>query len=567
MNDALADTASILRRIGREIVEEKDSRSAARTQACEELIEKCQELFRAEVCAIFLVRDGEAVLEAHRGYTHPCGTPIPFATLHKELRYKLTSRADAPGAQFDGITGWVASTGQEFSAESWDEIKGHAYHAGKPERINIWDDNRPFRCMFAVPLKLHGKTRGVLKVENKRDPQQLGVTFDDTDRHLMRALASLFSREIESIYPPPEMKAEHEWDPAIPATSSEIGLSERATKFDHCDMARVIEGLPAQIEVALEQEMPAIPEGPFRQVVLVGVGGSALAADVVNDAFGDVLRAPIIISRHYTIPRCANEQTLVIASSFSGATEEVLHAIGSFPTHAPNLVAVSAGGPLTALGRARGYPVINIPKQREPPGFQARSALGYTVTFLARLLHRAGLMDDPRGELEALPRFLREANIRPDAEDAARWLRDKIPVVYTDEAHVMSIARLAKIKFNENAKRPSLYNALPEANHNEMIGFGKAMARFGIVYLHDPASHPQIRHRFNVMKRLFEREMLHHVGFWEWGIPGATNVQRVFAALVFADWCSYALGLLDGVDPTPVALVESFKEVLLEEGE
>lgn len=562
-----ADAARALHRIGREIVNEKESRSAALIDACEELVEKCQELFKAEICSIFLVRGGEALLEAHRGYAHPYGAPIPFDVLRKELRYKITSPADAPSAQFDGITGWVASTGQEFSAESWEEIKSRGFHSGKPDGLKIWDESRPFRGMFAVPLKLHGKTRGVLKVENKRDPQALGATFHDTDKHLMRALAELFSVAVENIYSPPDVKADYEWEPKIPAASDDIGLGERARKFDHCDMARVIEELPTQIEVALEQDMPPIPEGPFGKVALVGLGGSALAADMVNDGFADLLSAPIAISRNYTISPRPDKHTLVIASSFSGATEEVLHAIESFPAHAPNLIAVSAGGPLVSLGRTKSFPVIEIPAHREPSGFQPRSALGYTVTFLARLVHQAGLMDSPRAELESLPRFLREADIRADAEETAMWLRDRIPVIYTDEKHIMSIARVAKIKFNENAKRPSLYNAFPETNHNEMIGFGKAMAPFGIIYLHDPTSHPRIRHRFGIMKRVFEQEMLHHVGFWEWTIPGDTNIQRVFAALLFADWCSYTLALLDDVDPTPVALVQSFKRVLLEENE
>ena len=76
--------------------------------------------------------------------------------------------------------------------------------------------------------------------------------------------------------------------------SGDTGISERARKFDHCDMARVIEGFPTQIEVALAQELPTIPAGPFEQVILVGVGGSALPADVVNDALGDALRVPIL---------------------------------------------------------------------------------------------------------------------------------------------------------------------------------------------------------------------------------------------------------------------------------
>ncbi|GAF76765.1 unnamed protein product, partial [marine sediment metagenome] len=308
MNDvndvvAFAGAARTLPLIGREFVDEKRPRDeAGMVHTCEELLAKCEDLFRAEVCAIFLVRDGEAVLEAYRGYTHPYGTQIEFETLRKELRYKVSSPEDMAEDRFDGVTGWVASTGQEFSADSWEEIKCLGYHAGKPDRIKIWDDSRPFRCMFAVPLKLHGKTVGVLKVENKRDPEKRGVTFDDTDKHLMRTLADLFSSAIENIHYAPERKSELARQVKSPGDVGRAGLASLAARFDHSDMARVIERVPSQIETALEQEMPPIPAGPFRQVVLVGMGGSALPADIVNDAFADMLRVPVSVSRGYSLP-------------------------------------------------------------------------------------------------------------------------------------------------------------------------------------------------------------------------------------------------------------------------
>lgn len=563
---AFAEAAKTLPRIGREFLHAGPPRDAAGvTRACDELVKRCQQLFAAEVCAIFLVRHGEAVLEAYRGYTHPYGTPIPFQTLREELRYKVNP-SDAPeDGRFDGITGWVASTGNEFSADSWEEIKQHGCHAGKPDRIRIWDDSRPFRCMFAVPLKVHGKTLGVLKVENKRDPHRNDAKFDNVDKDLMRTLAHLFSMAIEDIYDAPEKATEFESALSPAAIDGSADLGALATRFDHCDMATVIERLPTHIEIALEQDIPRVSGGPFKRVVLTGLGGSALAADVVNDAFADALRVPISVSRSYSLPPCVDQETLVIASSFSGATEEVLHAIEPFPRSTRNLVVLSTGGPLTTLAQTRGCPVVHIPTRQEPTGFQPRSALGYTVTLLARLLHSVGLMDDPVDEIKAVPQFLRETDVRTDAQEVARWLLDKIPVVYTDESHLMSIARVAKVKFNENSKRPALFNALPEVNHNEMIGFTKSMAPFGVLYLHDPRSHPRIQLRFNVMKRVFERETLRNVAFWEWQVPGATNAQRVFAGLLFADQCSYTLALLDGLDPTPVALVESFKEILLEE--
>ena len=330
-------------------------------------------------------------------------------------------------------------------------------------------------------------------------------------------------------------------------------------------MATVIERTPIHIEIALQQTLPAIPTGPFDQVVIAGMGGSAFPAELVIDAFSERLRVPVRVIRHYVLPSSVNEKSLVIVSSFSGNTEETLSVVEPFPEKAPNLVVVTAGGRLAKLANERGYRLIEIPYEREPEGFQPRSAVGYLATYIARVLSSAGLLDNPMADLESVTGFLREAGIRPVAEEFASWLGSRIPVVYTDEVHRMSIARTAKIKFNENAKRPAFFNGLPEANHNEMIGFSnKSIGDFGILYLHDPASHRRIRERFNVMKKVFLREELHNVSFREWEIPGATKVQKIFAAINFADWCSYTVALLDGVDPTPVALVESFKQLLTE---
>ena len=340
-------------------------------------------------------------------------------------------------------------------------------------------------------------------------------------------------------------------------------LESLGERLDHSDMATVIERTPTHIEIALRQALPAISTGPFDQIIIAGMGGSALPAELVLDAFSERIRVPIRVIRHYVLPPSVAERTLVVVSSFSGNTEETLSVVDPFPEKAPNLVVITAGGRLAKLAHERRYSLIEIPYRLEPDGFQPRSAVGYFATYFARVLSAAGLLDDPTAELESVIGFLRGANIRPAAEEFARWLGPRIPVVYTDEIHRMSIARTAKIKFNENSKRPAFFNGLPEANHNEMIGFSnKGVGDFGILYLHDPASHPRIRERFNVMKRVFLEEGLDNVAFREWEIPGETKTQKIFAAINFADWCSYTLALLDGVDPTPVALVESFKQVL-----
>jgi glucose/mannose-6-phosphate isomerase len=326
-------------------------------------------------------------------------------------------------------------------------------------------------------------------------------------------------------------------------------------------MQRVIERLPDHIAIALEDTLPQIEGGPYRRAVLVGLGGSALPADVLNDAFTAELETPLEVWRSYGLPP-ADAATLIVISSFSGTTEETLSAVEELSPHARNVIVVTAGGRLAEIAAQRQYPLIRIPTEHEPAGFQPRSAFGYFVTYFARVLHAAGLMASPYASLANVQRTLTRKNVRKAAEETAFWVGDTIPIVYTDVAHLLSVARVAKIKFNENSKRPSFFNAFPELNHNEMIGFSANLAQFSVLYLHDPTSHPRIRQRFAVMKQAFARDRIEHVSFREWEMPGASRSERVFTSLMFADWCSYTVALLAGLDPTPVVLVERFKQLL-----
>lgn len=340
-------------------------------------------------------------------------------------------------------------------------------------------------------------------------------------------------------------------------------IQAAAPSVDRSDMATVIGGTGAQIDYAItDPDFPSTPSGPFRRALVVGMGGSALPADVLNDGFHGVLDAPVAVCRDYALPDGIVEDTLLIFCSFSGNTEEVLEAASGVAAGATNAVVVTAGGKLAAMAVERGYPLVNIPAHREPASFQPRCATGYFVTYLARLLHAGGLMADPAEELGRLAGFLAEQDLRGEGERLAAWLADRHPLFYTDPSHEASVARIAKIKFNENAKRPAFFNALPESNHNEMIGFSKAPGSFGCLYFRDEASHPRIHQRFEVMGRLVGDDPHTDVTFREWTMLGEDRLQRVFSSLMLADWISWAAAITGGVDPTPVELVESFKAVL-----
>jgi glucose/mannose-6-phosphate isomerase len=497
------------------------------------LLEKLKVLLEAEICAVFLVKDDKVLLDDHIGYTYPDGTEIPFETLQKELTYKITTRDKWGKEPFDGITGFIASRIEEFSADSWDEIRRHPSYKGKPDRVGIWDKEiRPFKCMFAVPLTIGQRIVGVLKVENKRE----GI-FDAIDKEVLRKLASLFS----------------------------IAFG----RADNDNMAKIIQDTPDQIEYALsDPNIPDISNRSFHKALIVGMGGSALPAEVLIDSFDNKFRGSLLISRHYDLPDIDN-RTLIIASSFSGNTEETLIAIENIPVDSKNIVIITAGGKLAEHAQECGYPMIHIPKERETDSFQPRCATGYFVTYLARLLSNIGILEKPEPVLENLLKFLKNkelrSKLRSEAEEIAFWFSERIPVFYTDAKYERSIARIAKIKHNENTKRPAFYNCLPEANHNEMIGFQRPFGKFAFLYLRDPDSHPRIHLRFDIMQTVFKNKNLDHVDFNIWTMPGKTKLEKIFAALMFSDWCSYSLALHDGIDPTPVDLVEDFKKLLTSE--
>lgn len=167
----------------------------------QELLKQCQSLFGAEVCAIFLVRGRKVVLEDHIGYTKFDETEISSKALQKGMTYQFTPEENSESGHFDGITGQVASTGKEISIDKPTQRATMTSHRGGPDKLEIWHpEKRPFRCMFAVPLKIVGTTIGVLKVENKRDPEDKDAVFDEVDKEVMRALANFFSIAVKLSY-------------------------------------------------------------------------------------------------------------------------------------------------------------------------------------------------------------------------------------------------------------------------------------------------------------------------------------------------------------------------------
>lgn len=294
----------------------------------------------------------------------------------------------------------------------------------------------------------------------------------------------------------------------------------------------------------------------YEKYIIVGMGGSHLAGDLLK------IWSPsldLIIHKSYGLPPLPHEELgsrLVILSSYSGNTEEVLDAYEETGRKKLSRVAISIGGELLARAQKDSVPFIKIPDT----GIQPRSALGFNLRALLKILGT----DETLKETAGLERDLKPEKFEAEGKDLAEHLSGRIPVVYTS-AHNEPIAYNWKIKFNETGKIPAFYNVFPELNHNEMTGFDvktstkKLSEIFSFIFLADPSDHPKIKKRMAVMETLFSDRGL-PVKKIELG--GKTVFHRIFSSLVLADWAAYHTAVTYGLDPEQVPIIEEFKKLI-----
>jgi len=330
-------------------------------------------------------------------------------------------------------------------------------------------------------------------------------------------------------------------------------------------MATAIAGLGNQIRFALaDTTLPGKLGQAFDSIEVAAMGGSALAWDVLHETMGHRLNGTLRIHRDYSVTQ-VSPAALGIACSVSGNTEETLAAYEMMRERCGCVIAITAGGELAKRAISDSVELIRVPLENEPSDFQPRNSVGYLLTYGVRLLQAAGFGDDLVSEIEAavIDYDNHCDGIEDRAKESAQWINGNIPIVYSSASLFNSLARTMKIKFNENAKYPAFAGALPEINHNEMIGFESDIGTgFRIIYLSDPDDSDAVINRFSTMSRLFEKRNFSHVQTRKIDLIGDTRLGRVLGGISFGDWCSYHLAMLRGVDPTPVDLIEDFKAEL-----
>jgi len=297
-------------------------------------------------------------------------------------------------------------------------------------------------------------------------------------------------------------------------------------------------------------------------VAVLGMGGSAIAGDIVRGVFSDRLRVPLVSVRDYDLPAWVGERTMVVAISHSGATEETISALsGALERRCP-VVAITTGGPLGDVAAQ-----VDLPRLIYPDDGPPRGALGYTLTLLGGLLERAGVMD--LGEGEVLAGSVASATVGRSCGPAAgtdgnlakqlAWtLVDRLPVVEA-AGFLAPIARRWKTQLNENAKSMAVLEELPEATHNTVVGYqlpDTLRDHLYTVFLTGAADHPRNSRRLSLSTELLAA---HGIAYQVVAVGGDTRFEQACWAISLGDYVSAYLALLYGVDPAPVEAIGHIK--------
>jgi len=304
----------------------------------------------------------------------------------------------------------------------------------------------------------------------------------------------------------------------------------------------------------------------IRHIIYLGMGGSAIAGDLLRDTLYEDLTVPVHVSRSYQAPGYCGAHSLVIACSYSGNTEETLSAVQSAMDTDAQIMVVSSGGTLTELAGKHNWPVITLPENYPP-----RMALGFMFFSLYHTLGQNGLLMHYNEDLSGLTHFIQEEIFKHDSQkhdghilalELAKTLHHHIPVLYSTAPFLQTISRRWQNQLHENGKVLAFRNVLPEMNHNEIVGWEMELPcieNLMAVFLENENPMPRIKERIGHTIDLVKKS---GVGLIEVYSSGETVFEKVFSLIVLGDWVSYYLALLNKKDPMKIANIDYLKQQL-----
>jgi glucose/mannose-6-phosphate isomerase len=321
-----------------------------------------------------------------------------------------------------------------------------------------------------------------------------------------------------------------------------------------------------QIEFAWSNEFDVsiYKNKKFNSITITGLGGSAISGDLLQNFLQDELNFPYFVNRNYNLPSHINSDSLLIASSYSGNTEETLEVLNQAIGRECNIICVTTGGKMLDIAIKNSIPVVLLQK-----GFQPRYSLGLSFFSLLKVFQELWIIEDQTNLVKKITNQIRESGIKYSVDEnfaysIAKKMIGLIPVIYSVSDVTNAVGNRFKCQLNENSKVHAFCNNYPELNHNEIVGWETVSnSHFNpvVVNIEDSSYHPQIKKRFNISTDLIKEKSIDIIR-----LESQLNSfkERILDLIYLTDWISYYLAILRGKDPSEIDNIHLLKQKLVE---
>lgn len=322
-------------------------------------------------------------------------------------------------------------------------------------------------------------------------------------------------------------------------------------------MNTLIERFPAQLAEALEIGANANinpHHKPIHKVIVVGLGGSGIGADFVSEMIKGECNVPYLINKGYSIPAFVDEHTLAIASSYSGNTEETLHALGQIEKTGAKIVCIASGGKLLSIAEEKGYDYIQLPGGWPSP----RACLGFSLTQQLFILQKLGLISGEIAKnLKSSIDLIKydQDDIKILAKKIAQQLNGKTPVIYTTD-RMQSVAVRLRQQINENGKLLCWHHVIPEMNHNELVGWKDKRDDLAVLYLRNKDDFKRNAIRIDINQTIIKKLCPTVIEVYS---KGQSLTEKMIYFTHLGDWISWYLSELHGVDSIEIDVIDYLK--------
>ncbi len=321
-------------------------------------------------------------------------------------------------------------------------------------------------------------------------------------------------------------------------------------------MLKLIEDFPNHIIEGIEianQTNFTNTENNIKNVVLCGMGGSGIGAKIVSDWVRYEANVPVTLITDYFLPDFVSENTLVIASSYSGNTEETMQALEEANSKNSSIVCICSGGKMQEFCSENKYDAIIVPSGRPP-----RSALAYSIVQILNILSVYNVISDNKSEsLIASSKLLKTDidSIKKKGNELAVFLFNKVGIFYSEPQHEGVIVR-ARQQVNENSKYLAWHHTIPEMNHNELVGWGGGDQRFAPVFFETDDVYFRNEVRYNISKKAIQEKC---GKIFIVNSEGESLIEKAMYFVHVIDWCSYYLSELNNADIIDIAIIDHLK--------